>query len=81
MCVDLLQAVESLQKVAAVIPNAGDVFVPLVKKLTEGDWFTSRVSACALFAAVYQKLTEAGRKKELREYVPGRSFFLILRDR
>lgn len=54
---------------AAVVPNTGDVFVPLVKKLTEGDWFTSRVSACSLFAAVYQKLTEAGRKKELREYV------------
>lgn len=64
-----LQAVASLQKVAAVVPNAGDVFVPLVKKLTEGDWFTSRVSACSLFAAVYEKLTDAARKKELREYV------------
>lgn len=52
-----------------MVPNAGDVFVPLVKKLAEGDWFTSRVSACSLFAAVYQRLTEAGRKKELREYV------------
>ncbi|TYZ68847.1 hypothetical protein PybrP1_001847, partial [[Pythium] brassicae (nom. inval.)] len=62
------RAVNSLQKVAAVVPNAGDVFVPLVKKLTEGDWFTSRVSACALFAAVYAKLTDAGRKKELRDF-------------
>ncbi|GAB9468266.1 Serine/threonine-protein phosphatase [Globisporangium polare] len=62
------RAVESLQKVAAVVPNAGDVFVPLVKKLAEGDWFTSRVSACSLFAAVYQRLTEAGRKKELRDF-------------
>lgn len=64
------RAVESLQKVAAVVPNAGDVFVPLMKKLTEGDWFTSRVSACSLFASVYPKLADAGRKKELREYVP-----------
>jgi serine/threonine-protein phosphatase 2A regulatory subunit A len=62
------RAVESLQKVAAVAPNAGDVFVPLVKKLTEGDWFTSRVSACSLVAAVYPKLTDAGQKKELRDF-------------
>ncbi|KAF1332530.1 Serine/threonine-protein phosphatase, partial [Globisporangium splendens] len=62
------RAVESLQKVAAVAPNAGDVFVPLVKKLTEGDWFTSRVSACSLFASVYPKLTESGKKKELRDF-------------
>lgn len=54
-----------------VLPNTvGDVFGPLLKRLAEGDWFTSRVSACSLFAAVYPKLSDAGRKKELREYVP-----------
>lgn len=54
-----------------MLPNTvGDVFGPLLKRLAEGDWFTSRVSACSLFASVYPKLSDAGRKKELREYVP-----------
>ncbi|GLE11737.1 hypothetical protein PINS_up024330, partial [Pythium insidiosum] len=35
--------------------------------LKEGDWFTSRVSACSLFAAVYPKITDSGRRKELRD--------------
>ena len=63
------RAVDSLQKVVAVVPNVDDVMVPLAKRLAEGDWFTSRVSVCALFASIYSKLADAGRKKELREYV------------
>lgn len=65
------RAVDSLQKVVAVVPNVDDVMVPLAKRLAEGDWFTSRVSVCALFASIYSKLADAGRKKELREYVVG----------
>ncbi|TMW63863.1 hypothetical protein Poli38472_002804 [Pythium oligandrum] len=61
------RAVDSLLKVATVVPNVGDSFAPLVKRLAEGDWFTSRVSACSLFAAVYPKITDAGRRKELRD--------------
>ncbi len=30
-------------------------FVPLLRRLSTGDWFTSRTSACALFAAAYPK--------------------------
>ena len=30
-------------------------FVPLVKRLAGGDWFTSRTSACGLFACCYQR--------------------------
>lgn len=62
------RAVESLQKVVAVVPNVGDVMVPLAKRLAEGDWFTSRVSVCSLFAPIYAKLADAGRKKELRDF-------------
>jgi serine/threonine-protein phosphatase 2A regulatory subunit A len=51
----------------AVLPSAGDTFAPLMKRLGEGDWFTSRVSACALFHAVYPNVTDAARRKELRE--------------
>ncbi|KAG2782601.1 hypothetical protein JG687_00000915 [Phytophthora cactorum] len=61
------RAVQSLQKVVAVLPNAGDVMVPLAKRLAEGDWFTSRVSVCSIFAPTYEKVTDAGRKKELRD--------------
>uniref|UniRef100_M4BZL6 Phosphatase PP2A regulatory subunit A/Splicing factor 3B subunit 1-like HEAT repeat domain-containing protein n=1 Tax=Hyaloperonospora arabidopsidis (strain Emoy2) TaxID=559515 RepID=M4BZL6_HYAAE len=62
------RAVDSLQKVVAVVPNVDDVMVPLAKRLAEGDWFTSRVSVCALFASIYSKLADAGRKKELRDF-------------
>ncbi|TDH70986.1 hypothetical protein CCR75_001139 [Bremia lactucae] len=61
------RAVASFQKVVAVVPNVGDVMVPLAKRLAEGDWFTSRVSVCSLFASIYAKVTDAGRKKELRD--------------
>ena len=32
------RAVDSLQKVVAVVPNVDDVMVPLAKRLAEGDW-------------------------------------------
>ncbi|KAJ0401076.1 hypothetical protein ATCC90586_000760 [Pythium insidiosum] len=61
------RAVDSLLKVVAVLTSVGDTFGPLLKRLAEGDWFTSRVSACSLFAAVYPKITDSGRRKELRD--------------
>ena len=30
-------------------------FVPLLKRLATGDWFTSRTSACGLFAVCYSR--------------------------
>jgi serine/threonine-protein phosphatase 2A regulatory subunit A len=32
--------------------------VPLIKRLANGDWFTTRVSACALFASTYPQVPE-----------------------
>ncbi len=52
------KAVESLRAVAEEHSPA-DLeahFVPLVKRLATGDWFTSRTSACGLFAASYKRL-------------------------
>lgn len=69
------RAVDSLLKIVAVLPSAGETFAPLMKRLAEGDWFTSRVSACSLFHAVYPKITDAGRRKELRD-----SFQLLSND-
>ncbi|XP_072125748.1 serine/threonine-protein phosphatase 2A 65 kDa regulatory subunit A beta isoform-like [Mobula birostris] len=41
-------------------------FVPLVKRLTCGDWFTSRTSACSLFSVCYPRVSSCV-KTELRQ--------------
>ena len=53
------KAVESLRQIAAEHSPA-DLeahFVPLVKRLAGGDWFTSRTSACGLFASAYPRVS------------------------
>lgn len=40
-------------------------FIPLLKRLASGDWFTSRTSACGLFSVAYSKVSPAV-KAELR---------------
>lgn len=50
------QAAESINKITILLPPS-DIethFLPLLKRLASGDWFTSRTSACALFAAGYE---------------------------
>ena len=32
-------------------------YVPLVKRLSTGEWFTSRTSSAALYSAVYSKVS------------------------
>ncbi len=52
------KSVESLRCIAEE-HSAQDLethFVPLVKTLATGDWFTSRTSACGLFAVCYKRL-------------------------
>lgn len=58
---------ESLCKLAEVIPadKFKDNFVMLIKRLVAGDWFTSRTSACGLFASAYPRVSD-DVKKELR---------------
>ena len=54
----VLKAVESLRHVAEE-HSASDLeghFVPLVKRLATGDWFTSRTSACGLFSVCYPRV-------------------------
>ena len=34
-------------------------YIPLVQRLSRGEWFTSRTSACALYAPVYDKVGPA----------------------
>ena len=40
-------------------------FVPLVKRLATGDWFTSRTSACGLFAVCYKRVSANVKGKSL----------------
>ncbi|XP_019624261.1 PREDICTED: serine/threonine-protein phosphatase 2A 65 kDa regulatory subunit A alpha isoform-like isoform X3 [Branchiostoma belcheri] len=63
------KAVESLRKIAADHSTA-DLeahFVPLVKRLASGDWFTSRTSACGLFSVPYPRVSSQV-KAELRTH-------------
>ena len=61
------KAVDSLRKLSEE-HSAADMeahFYPLVKRLSSGDWFTSRTSACGLFSVCYTKCPN-NIKSELR---------------
>jgi len=49
------KAVESLRTIAEKHSTSAleEYFVPMVKRLAAGDWFTSRTSACGLFSVCY----------------------------
>ena len=63
------KAVESLVAVAEQHSQADceTHFVPLVKRLSQGDWFTSRASACGLYTVAY-KLSSSSVQGELRQH-------------
>ncbi|GIX88389.1 hypothetical protein CEXT_202481 [Caerostris extrusa] len=63
------KAVESLRNISQQHSSADleQYFVPLVKRLASGDWFTSRTSACGLFGVCYARLS-AALKAELRNH-------------
>ena len=62
------KAVESLRLIA-VQHSSVDLeahYVPLLKRLAAGDWFTSRTSACGLFSVCYPRVS-ATTRGELRQ--------------
>jgi serine/threonine-protein phosphatase 2A regulatory subunit A len=61
------KAVESLRKIADKHSVAAleEHFIPMILRLANGDWFTSRTSACGLFSVAYQRANPA-LKQELR---------------
>ncbi|KAK2099453.1 hypothetical protein P7K49_020801 [Saguinus oedipus] len=63
------RAVESLRQISQEhTPVALEAyFVPLVKRLASGDWFTSRTSACGLFSVCYPRASNAV-KADIRQY-------------
>lgn len=61
-------AVKSLNKIAnemKVVQQTEQHFLPLLRRLANGDWFTSRASSCGLFAVLYP-LVSNEIKSELR---------------
>ncbi|XP_062912708.1 serine/threonine-protein phosphatase 2A 65 kDa regulatory subunit A alpha isoform-like isoform X4 [Mobula hypostoma] len=63
------KAVESLRTISKE-HSPSDLerhFVPLVKRLSGGDWFTSRTSACGLFSVCYPRVSSTV-KSDLRQY-------------
>lgn len=57
----ILQATESATKVAAVLSSAQieEYYIPLLKRLSAGEWFTLRTSSAALYPPVYARVSTA----------------------
>ncbi|KAA1468241.1 ARM repeat-containing protein [Dentipellis sp. KUC8613] len=62
------KAAESITKIAAVLSpqQIEQYYIPLLKRLSQGEWFTSRTSSAALYAPVYPKVSPA-LQDELRK--------------
>lgn len=63
------QAVESIAKIAQVLnkEQIEHFYLPMTKRLSSGDWFTSRTSACSMFSPIYSR-SSAIIQEELRKY-------------
>lgn len=57
------KAVESLRTISSQhsVSDLETHFVPLIKRLASGDWFTSRTSACGLFSVCYPRVAPSIR--------------------
>ncbi|KAI0049261.1 ARM repeat-containing protein [Auriscalpium vulgare] len=55
------KAAESITKIAAVLSQEQieQYYIPLLNRLSHGEWFTSRTSSAALYAPVYAKVSPA----------------------
>ncbi|KAH8357908.1 hypothetical protein KR200_011948, partial [Drosophila serrata] len=75
-CVVRSKAIESLCTVIAQ-HSAQDLLkyvIPMMRRLTNGSWFTFRISACGLFATCYPRVSEQV-KAQLRS-----SFYILCKD-
>ena len=50
-----------MTKIAAILSQAQieEYYIPLLNRLSQGEWFTSRTSSAALYPAVYAKVSPA----------------------
>lgn len=59
------KAAESISKISVLL-SAQDLeqyFLPIVKRLATGEWFTSRTSACALFGTPYPNASSSSQEE------------------
>ncbi|CAM9885909.1 unnamed protein product, partial [Phaeothamnion confervicola] len=61
------QTVVSLRNVIAACEGHSDDVAGVVKRLSGGDWFTARVSACGVYGAAYRRIAEPELRGQLRE--------------
>ena len=63
-----MQASESITKIAEVLsqPQVEEHYIPLLRRLSGGDWFTSRTSATSLYSAIYEKV-QSSTQDDLRK--------------
>ena len=61
-------AAQSICKIIDILPDqiAQGTAVPMVVRLANGDWFTSKVSSCALVASAYAKSNGSGKQQLLQ---------------
>ncbi|TPX41029.1 hypothetical protein SeMB42_g05774 [Synchytrium endobioticum] len=64
------KAVESLGKIveSLSLQQVEEHYIPMVKRLTVGDWFTSRASACGLYSPVYPMASHSSQDDLRRAY-------------
>jgi serine/threonine-protein phosphatase 2A regulatory subunit A len=49
------------------LADVSETAVPLIVKLANGEWFTSKISACGMFASAYPKVSNAEKRAEMRQ--------------
>lgn len=61
------QATKSLTTISKALsdPEIQNIFAPMVIRLAQGEWFTGRVSSCALFYPAYSR--SSTQKEKLRK--------------
>jgi serine/threonine-protein phosphatase 2A regulatory subunit A len=61
------QSVAAMQKIAAQLSDAhlAEFMLPLLRRLTTAEWFTSRISSAGLYASIYPRVNDH-QKRELR---------------
>jgi serine/threonine-protein phosphatase 2A regulatory subunit A len=63
------KAISSLQKLCLQVKEEEEVektFLPLLLKLVEGEWFTSRSSSCGLFAVVFSSCQKEDKENLIK---------------
>lgn len=63
------QAVESINTTVKGLTSGQveEFVIPVIEHLSQGDWFTSRVSACGLFSTAYSRLDDDAARSKLRK--------------